>query len=88
MSLELSPQDEQVLRALIDAGRTDRWAGMPMTLGMAPVVPNFESLPTASVLYRFALIGVRGDGATTPDIVYACLRDAAGSYSWEIAATG
>lgn len=87
MSFELSAEDEQVLRALIDAGKTDRWAGVVMTRKSLPTVPNFESLPTASALYRFAMIGVRGDGATTPDIAYVCLRDAAGSYSWEIACT-
>lgn len=86
--IELTPEDEQVLGRLIAAARADRWAGLSMTSGALPTVPNFESLPTASALYRFALIGVRGDGATTPDIVYACLRDAAGSYAWIVCATG
>lgn len=88
LPLVLSPDDEVALRSLLDASKRDRWAGLVLTRGMLPVVPNFESLPTASALYRFALMGVRGDGATTPDIVYTCLRDAAGSYAWEIAATG
>lgn len=86
-ALILSPEDEVALRSMLDAAKRDRWAGLVLTRGALPTVPNFESLPPADALHRFAVVGVRGDGATTPDVVYACLRDAAGSYAWEVVAT-
>lgn len=66
----------------------DDWAGRVIWRGGYPRSPVVDVLPTAGEIYSYALLTLRGDGATTPDILYACLRDAAGAWDWRTAATG
>ena len=66
----------------------DAWAGRVIWRGGYPRTPVVDALPTAGEIYRYALLTLRGDGATTPDILYACLRTAAGVWGWRTAATG
>jgi hypothetical protein len=47
------------------------------------LVPNFTSLPTASVTYRGQIATVQGNGTTTADTFYICLMSATGTYSWK-----
>ncbi|MCR4339412.1 MAG: hypothetical protein NUW01_05940 [Gemmatimonadaceae bacterium] len=51
-----------------------------------PRVPVRDTLPTAAVAYAYRIIVIRGDGSTTPDVAYLCLRDAAGAWGWRLIA--
>lgn len=52
--------------------------------GGLPKVPTVETLPTASEVYGYRVVTVRG----TPDVTYQCLRDNTGAWGWETVATG
>lgn len=73
-----------------DAMRRDRWAGLVMSRGLLPVVPNRLELPTPTADYRGALCLVLGvDGSGDPDELYTCLRGADEvTYTWELLAAG
>lgn len=45
-------------------------------------------LPTAGAAYRGTIIWIPGDGTTTADTGYMCLRSATGTYSWKTIAIG
>ena len=56
--------------------------------------PSYESpytlavLPTAAVAYRGVTVLIPGDGTTTADTTYVCLRSATGTYSWKPVVAG
>lgn len=81
----MAESDPRVERLLGQVAR-DHWTA-PLHGGL-PQVPRREALPTAGVDYWLRMIAIPGDGSTTPDVVYVCLRDASGVYHWETAATG
>lgn len=66
----------------------DDWAGRVIWRGGYPRVPVVDALPTAGEIFWLAVLTLRGNYVTTPDITYQCLRDAAGAYDWEVVATG
>ncbi len=80
-------EDERLesLRARIER---DRWAGGVILRGELPRIPTVPALPTASPDFAYALLVLLGDGATTPDIAYVCLRDSSGVWDWRVVATG
>lgn len=61
---------------------------LPKIVFEVPVRLAFAALPAAAALYRGVVQYVQGDGATTPDVAYVCLRSATGTYSWKPLATG
>lgn len=46
-------------------------------------VGHIARLPTASQAHRGKIIRVLGNGTTTADTMYICLRSASGTYSWK-----
>jgi hypothetical protein len=57
-------------------------------VNVAPRVRRVSALPAPSASYQGQLLLVPGDGATTPDIPYACLQSSSGSYAWKQLTTG
>ena len=87
LEAELESLRERVdeLESLLDH---DEWAGRVVRRGGYPRIPVEDALPTAAEEFAYAMLTLRGDGATTPDIAYICLRDASGVWDWRTAATG
>ena len=71
--MTMLPLDE-LTAALIER---NQFVGAPLR-GLLPQVPHRAALPTAGEPMKYRLIVVRG----TPDIVYVCLRNAAGTWGW------
>jgi len=81
---ELSDADLATLHELAASARHDLWAGAHMLRGAPPKYPTVTALPTAAVEYAYATLVLIG----TPDIAYACLRNAGGAWGWRVVATG
>ena len=56
-----------------------RFGGLTGGVSASPVA----ALPTAGVAFRYLLLVVPGNGTTTADTLYACLRSSTGTYSWK-----
>lgn len=50
--------------------------------------PSVSALPTAAAGFRGQLLVVPGNGTTTADQLYTCLRSATGTWSWKSVSTG
>lgn len=68
---------EHTLRRLM----AQRWMG-PLLKGSLPATEVRDALPTAEEALAYQVVTIRGDGATTPDVTYQCLRDAGGAWEW------
>lgn len=78
----------EALGFIQDALSRDTWAGGHVLRGELPVVPTVPVLPSASLKYAYRLLCIPGDGSTTADVVYVCLRNSSGAWGWRTAATG
>jgi len=84
----VAPQDDERLEAVRARIERDRWAGGTILRGELPRVPTVVNLPTASADMAYARAVLPGDGATTSDVEYVCLRDSSGVWGWRVSATG
>lgn len=66
----------------------DQWAGGTVLRGELPQVPQVDALPTAGEQWAYRMVTLPGDGATTADVTYQCLRTSAGVWGWRTMATG
>lgn len=68
-----------ILHDLVRRVQVDGWAGRPLLHGTVPTLVKVNSLPAASEGWgRAGPILLSG----TPDKVYACLRNASGTWGW------
>lgn len=75
-------------RRVIDGAHRSPWTSGPVTSGGLPRAIERDSLPTAGVEYANAIVAIPGDGATTADVAYMCLRNSSGVWGWRVMATG
>jgi len=69
-------------------GTSQSWYPVPAApIGYEPSYTQ-ASLPVAGAAYRGTYIWGPGDGTTTADIAYVCLRSATGTYSWKQVVSG
>jgi len=59
------------------------WIG-PLLRGGLPRTEVRDTLPAASADFAYRVLTIRGNGGTTPDVTYQCLRDATGSWGWRV----
>lgn len=74
--------------ALVRAWYSENNVALPRVVFEVPIRLPFAALPAATAALRGTVQYVQGDGVTTADIAYICLRSAAGAYSWKPWATG